>query len=157
MVYSVARRAIEYVKRASGWNVQDPAIDLGRWQITADGVREYLDAVGDASPVYLESGTPPPLMLTARVVGLLLERLSLPDGAIHSLQDVETLNAPPIGGEVSATAWLEPARERGGLQFLTVNYRIADSKGGREFQRGKTMVLLPAAADVEDGNSNGSR
>ena len=28
-------------------------------------------------------------MLTARVVGLLLDRLSLPDGAIHSLQDVE--------------------------------------------------------------------
>ena len=137
--------------------MQDAAIHLGRWQITADGVREYLDAVGDTAPVYLETGTPPPLMLTARVVGLLLERLSLPDGAIHSLQDVETVNAPPIGGEVSATAQLEPARERGGLRFLTVQYSVADAGGGGILQRGKTTVLLPAAADDEDDSANGSR
>ena len=137
--------------------MQDAAIDLGRWQITADGVREYLDAVGDGLPVYLETGTPPPLMLTARVVGLLLERLSLPDGAIHSLQEVATLNAPLIGSEVSATASLEPARERGGMRFLTVNYRVADADGGTELQRGKTTVLLPASADGEDDSVNGSR
>lgn len=135
--------------------MQEDAIDLGRWQISADGVQEYLDAVGDTSPVYLEAGTPPPLMLAARVVGLLLERLSLPDGAIHSLQDVETRHAPTVGGEVSATAWLEPARERGGLRFLTVNYSIADSGGGQEVQRGKTTVLLPAATDDGEGSANG--
>ena len=137
--------------------MQDAAIDLGRWQITADGVREYLDAVGDASPVYLETGTPPPLMLTARVVGRLLERLSLPDGAIHSLQDVETVNPASVGSEVLGTARLEPPRERGGLRFLTVNYSVADSIGGRELQRGKTTVLLPAAADDGDGSADGSR
>ena len=137
--------------------MQDAAIDLGSWQITADGVREYLDAVGDTSSVYLETGTPPPLMLTARVVGLLLERLSLPDGAIHSLQDVETVNAPLIGSEVSATAQLEPARERSGMCFLTVNYSVAYADVGTELQRGKTTVLLPAAADDGDGNANGSR
>ena len=157
MVYSVARRAIAYVKCASGWTVQDAAIDLGSWQITADGVREYLDAVGDGLPVYLETGTPPPLMLTARVVGRLLERLSLPDGAVHSLQDVETVNAPPIGAEVSATAQLEPARERGGMRFLTVNYSVADASGGGILQRGKTTVLLQAAADDGDGSANGTR
>ena len=157
MVYSVPTRTPEYVKCASGRNVQDAAIDLGSWQITADGMREYLDAVGDGLPVYLETGTPPPLMLTARVVGLLLERLSLPDGAIHSLQDVETVNAPPIGGEVSATAQLEPARERGGMRFLTVNYSVTSAGGGAILQRGKTTVLLPAAADDEDGSANASR
>ena len=137
--------------------MQNAAIDLGSWQITADGVREYLDAVGDTSPVYLETRTPPPLMLTARVVGLLLERLSLPDGAIHSLQDVETVNAPPIGGEVSATARLEPARERGGMRFLTVHYSVADANRGCPLQRGKTTVLLPAAADGGDGSADDSR
>ena len=136
--------------------MQDAVIDLGSWQITADGMREYLDAVGDTSSVYLQTGTPPPLMLTARVVGLLLKRLSLPDGAIHSLQDVENVNAPPIGGEVSATAQLEPARERGGMRFLTVNYSVADAGGGDILQRGKTTVLLPAAADDEDDSANAS-
>lgn len=158
MVYSVFRPAAEQLKRASGYNVQDAAIDLGRWQITADEVREYLNAVGDTSSVYLETGTPPPLMLTARVVGLLLERLSLPDGAIHSLQDVETVNPAALGSEVSAGARLEPARARGGLRFLTVNYCIANVSGGSIIQRGKTTVLLPAATDNanQDNRPNGS-
>lgn len=125
----------------------DTAIDLGSWEIAADATREYLDATGDASSIYEDVGIAPPLMLTARVVGLLLERLSLPDGAIHSLQDVETVGSPRIGSSVSATATVDPTRERGGLTFLTVNYRVADSTDGSELQRGRTTVLLPASQD----------
>ena len=127
--------------------LQDTAIDLGSWQITTDAVREYLDAAGDGLPVYLDSGIAPPLMLTARVVGLLLERLSLPDGAIHSLQDVETINPPRIGSVVAGAARVEPARERGGLRFLTVNYSVDDRASGETLQRGRTTVLLPASTD----------
>ena len=130
----------------------DNAIDLGSWQITDAGVQEYLDAVGDGLPVYLETGIAPPLMLTARVVGLLLERLSLPDGAIHSLQDVETLGVPRIGRTVSAWAQVEPARERGGLRFLTVNYGVGDVDQDVDLQRGRTTVLLPAAAQGAGGD-----
>lgn len=127
--------------------MQDASIQLGTWEITADGLREYLSAVGDDLPVYMESGAAPPLMLTARVVGLLLDQLSLPDGAIHSLQDVETVCSPRIGSSVSVTARMEPVRERGGLRFLTVNYQVADAERGHEVQRGKTTVLLPAGAE----------
>ncbi len=126
--------------------MQDASIDLGTWEITADGIREYLEAVGDELAVYEDAGMAPPLMLTARVVGRLLERLSLPDGAIHSLQDVETIEAPRAGVKISATARLEPVRERGGLKFLTVNYRAANADSGFEFQQGRTTVLLPAEA-----------
>lgn len=125
--------------------MSDTAIALGSWEITADAMREYLDATGDTLPVYQVAGIAPPLMLTARVVGLLLDRLSLPDGAIHSLQDVETVAPPRIGTSVSATAKVDPARERGGLTFLTVNYRVSDNSDGSELQRGRTTVLLPAA------------
>ena len=136
--------------------MEDTAIDLGCWQITADAAREYLNAVGDDLPVYHDAGIAPPLMLTARVVGLLLDRLSLPDGAIHSLQDVETLGAPRIGITAATTAYVDPPRERGGLRFLTVNYNITDANSGAELQRGRTTVLLPASADEPDGeNSDG--
>ena len=126
--------------------MQDTQIDLGSWQITADAVREYLDAVADDLPVYWDTGVAPPLMLTARVVGLLLERLSLPDGAIHSLQDVDTISAPRVGMTVATTAEVEPPRERGGLRFLTVNYSINDGDSGAQVQSGRTTVLLPATA-----------
>ena len=124
--------------------MQHTEISLGTWEITVDAVEQYLAAVGDKMPVYLASGAAPPLMLAARVVGRLLERLSLPDGAIHSLQDVETINAPRIGALVSAEAQVEPARERGGMRFLTVNYTVTEDKGGLILMRGRTTVLLPA-------------
>ena len=136
--------------------MQDTSLDLGSWQINADAVQEYLDAVGDDLPVYRDTGIAPPLMLTARVVGLLLDRLSLPDGAIHSLQDVETVSAPKIGVNAATTARVDPPRERGGLRFLTVNYSVTDADSGAELQRGRTTVLLPASADKPDGQaSNG--
>ena len=146
MVYSVSRRAGNIQTARRGITVPDTAIDLGSWRITAESVREYLDAVGDALPVYEDAGIAPPLMLTAKVVGLLLERLSLPDGAIHSLQDMATVSPPQIGGMVTTTAQVEPARERGGLRFLTVSYSVADADAGAELQHGRTTVLLPESA-----------
>lgn len=156
MVYSVFGRAMETGYACRRITVEDTAIDLGTWQITADAARDYLDAVGDDLPVYGDTGIAPPLMLTARVVGLLLDRLSLPDGAIHSLQDVETLGAPRIGITAATTARVDPPRERGGLRFLTVNYSVTDADSGAELQRGRTTVLLPPSADgAANGNSNG--
>lgn len=83
-------------------------------------------------------------MLAARVVALLLERLSLPDGAIHSLQDIEALGALRVGSTVSAVASVEPVRERGGLRFLTVNYTVSDELMGSDLMKGRTTVLIPA-------------
>ena len=154
MVYSVSGRAMDtgYARRRI--TVEDTAIDLGSWQITADAAREYLDAVGDDLPVYGDTDIAPPLMLTARVVGLLLDRLSLPDGAIHSLQDVETVGAPRIGMTAATIARVDPPRERGGLRFLTVNYSVTDTDSGGELQRGRTTVLLPPPADEPAGEDS---
>ena len=124
--------------------MQHANIDLGTWEITLDAVKEYLAAVGDELPIYLQTDTAPPLMLAARVVGRLLERLSLPDGAIHSLQDIQANHAPKIGALVSAQASVEPARERGGMRFLTVNYTVSEEKAGLDLMHGRTTVLLPA-------------
>ena len=83
-------------------------------------------------------------MLAARVVALLLERLSLPDGAIHSLQDIAALDPLRVGATVSAVARVEPVRERGGMRFLTVTYTVSDAPTGSDLMQGRTTVLLPA-------------
>ncbi|MDE2786106.1 MAG: hypothetical protein OXL37_05520 [Chloroflexota bacterium] len=124
--------------------MQDNAISLGSWDITSEAVREYLSAVGDDLPLYMNLRCAPPIMLAARVVALLLERLSLPDGAIHSLQDIETLDELRVGYTVSAVATVEPVRERGGMRFLTVNYTVSDESTGSDLMNGRTTVLLPA-------------
>lgn len=124
--------------------MQDKAISLGSWDVTSEAVHEYLSAVGDNLPLYTDLECAPPIMLAARVVALLLERLSLPNGAIHSLQDIETTNMLPVGATVSATASMEPIRERGGMRFLTVNYTVSEETTGSDLMNGRTTVLLPA-------------
>lgn len=124
--------------------MEDNAINLGSWKISSDAVREYLSAVGDELALYAESQCAPPIMLAARVVALLLERLSLPDGAIHSLQDIESTGELRIGSMVSAVARVDQVRERGGMRFLTVNYTVSEEDSGTNLMNGRTTVLLPA-------------
>ena len=126
-----------------GRALQDNAISLGSWDVTSEAVHEYLSAVGDNLPLYTDSQCAPPIMLAARVVALLLERLSLPDGAIHSLQDIETVDALPVGATVSATATVDPVRERGGMRFLTVHYAVSQDATGSNLMKGRITVLLP--------------
>lgn len=123
-------------------------IDLGSWQLTEERIRQYLEAVGDSPELYLQRGLAPPLALSAYALGALLEKLNLPPGTIHSLQEMEAAKPVALGQEVSGCAVLEQPRHRGGLQFTTVTYTLQDSSGS-PVQTGKTTVLTPAGADAK--------
>lgn len=127
-------------------------MDLGSWQVSKEWGRRYLEAVGDDRPEYFEvgiaeAGIAPPLGLTARALGALLERLALPPGAIHSLQELETLSPVQWGEVISATASIEGPKRRGGLEFITASYSLQDSSG-RAVLKGRSTVLTvdPATA-----------
>jgi len=125
------------------------AIDLGSWTLTEERVRDYLDAVGDGLDLYLGSGVVPPLALCAYALGAMVEKLSLPGGTIHSIQEMEALAGVAIGDEIRGEAVPERPRSRGGLRFMTVGYTLTGSTG-EVVQTGKTTVLAPegeAAAD----------
>lgn len=129
-------------------NLETPSseseFEIGRWHITEDNVRQYLAAVGDAQQEYFQLGLVPPLFLTAYALTGLLGKLALAPGAIHSLQEVDTLNPVEIGDQISGTARLERPRRRGNLEFTTVSYRLT-SASGIQVQAGKSTVLAPAA------------
>ena len=67
-------------------------LDLGPIDATKEAVDEYLRSVGDDLTIYQETGIAPPLFSAASALGALLKELALPPGAIHSLQEVETLS-----------------------------------------------------------------
>ena len=115
---------------------------MGRWKITKEWVRQYLEAVGDPLPDYIELGIAPPLAISALALGNLLKKLALPGGAIHSLQEVNTVRAARLGEELVGWAGLERPRQRGNLQFITANYWVQDAAGS-EVQNGKSTVLVP--------------
>lgn len=122
-------------------------IDLGNWQLTEERIRQYLAAVGDSPELYWQHGLTPPLALSAYALGALLEKLNLPPGTVHSLQEMEAAGPVAIGEEISGRAVLERPRQRAGLQFTTVTYTLRDGRGAT-VQTGKTTVLTPAGADI---------
>lgn len=122
---------------------RDSVIDLGSWTLTDESVRQYLDAVGDDLGLYAEVGLAPPLALCAWSLGAMLERLSLPAGTIHSIQEMEVLAGVKAGDVIRGEALPERSRSRGDLRFMTVGYTLY-GESGDVVQRGKTTVLIPA-------------
>ena len=120
-------------------------IDLGSWTLSEASVREYLDAVGDDLGIYAVAGLVPPLALCAYALGAMLEKLSLPAGTIHSIQEMEAVSGVAIGEVIHGEAVPERPRSRGGLRFMTVGYTLCNGSG-EVVQRGKTTVLTPERA-----------
>ena len=94
-------------------------LDLGSFNAAQDSVDEYLSSVGDALPIYKETGIVPPLYLAASALGSLLRKLALPPGAIHSLQEVAVLTPVAIGSEIKVSAMMEKPRRRAGLGVIS--------------------------------------
>ena len=124
----------------------EPGLDLGECLVTEDRVRRYLEAVGDEHRVYFDHSLAPPVAMTAWALGAILDKLALPDGAIHSSQELETLREARFPGAYRITADLGKPRQRGNLVFLTVSYSLADIEG-RLVQRGKSTVLSSAQGE----------
>jgi 3-hydroxybutyryl-CoA dehydratase len=130
---------------------QQTQVVLDPWQLTPGWVAEYLAAVGNTLPVYTETGLVPPLAVAARTLGQLLDKLPLPAGAIHSLQELDVLRPIPAVGLVLGVAHLERPRQRGSLEFRTVAYSLRDGQD-RALLNGKSTVLV-----VHSAHSAGSQ
>ena len=132
---------------------------LGRVCVAAKPVDAYLRAVGDELPIYRQTGLAPPLYAAAAALGLLLKTLQLPPGAIHSLQEINTLSPIAIGGELQAVANLERPRQRGGLQFITASCALTavdddSSAVPAPALTGKTTVMAPPESGSNDAPDN---
>jgi 3-hydroxybutyryl-CoA dehydratase len=121
--------------------IEGVEVNLGSWEVTEEFVRDYLNAVGDGLPVYFHHGLVPPVALAARALGSLLEHLELPPGAIHSLQEIETIRPVPFGQEIRGTAVLGHPKRRGGMEFITTGFTLEDREG-RQSLAGKSTVLV---------------
>ena len=121
-------------------------LSLGQWQATSDFVAEYLSALESESPLYYERRLVPPMALAARTLGLLIEKLGLAPGTVHTSQEVTALKPVTFGQEVSAKA--KPSRpfRRGRWEFLSIEFTLSEQTSdgpGQEILRGKTTVMSP--------------
>ena len=123
-------------------------LDLGTWTVGEEFVAAYLEAVGDGSPVCFQHRLAPPLALAARGLGLLLEKLELPPGAIHSVQEIETKQTIPFGDEVTAQAVVGPSRRRGDMELLAVGLSLEDAAGAPALESKSTVLVLDRSSEA---------
>ena len=121
-------------------------LSLGRWQATPDFVEQYLSALESSSALYQEQRLVPPMALAARTLGLLIEKLGLAPGTVHTSQEVTALKPVTLDQEISAEA--KPSRpfRRGQWEFLSIEFTIYEQKNGEpgeQVLRGKTTVMSP--------------
>ena len=130
----------------SGGGPSQP-LELGWVSVREKAVEDYLRAVGDELPIYSRTGFAPPLYGTAAALGLLLKTLQLPPGAIHSLQEVDTLAPVAVGQGLQAVATLERPRQRAGLRFITAACALQAAPDTPALT-GKSTVLVAGAGDA---------
>ena len=117
-------------------------LDLGGWKVSDQFVGDYLAAVGDELSTYFQHRLVPPLGLAARALGSLLEKLELPPGAIHSLQEIESIKPVPFGEEITGTAIVGPTKRRGGMEFITVGLTIKNREGCPTLGSKSTVLVV---------------
>lgn len=108
--------------------------------VTPRQVRAYLDAVGDAGSY---GDAVPPLAAVAFALQALQERITLPDGSLHTGQEVEHHGILVAGAPLTLTGRVAQRSERQGMVISVLEYEISAPDGGSV--RARTTVMAPAS------------
>ena len=137
---------------------QGAELDLGDWKVDDEFVHDYLGAVGDGLPTYFQHRLVPAVALAAQALGSLLERLELPPGAIHSLQEIETLRPIPFGEGITGTGFVSPSRHRGEMEFITAGLTLKNREGQPTLESKSTVLVVEqpsVPSSRREGPANG--
>ncbi len=124
-------------------------LSLGQWTATPEFVAEYLDALESDITLYSEQQLVPPMALAARTLGLLIEKLGLASGTVHTSQEVTSLKPVPIGRQISAETKPSRPLRRGKWEFLSAAFTLYEHRNGELGEavlKGKTTVMSPVEA-----------
>ena len=117
-------------------------IELGNLVVTKKFLDNYLDAVDDRSPIHDKGKHVPPIALAAWALGVILDKLSLPPGAVHTVQEISALRGVLLGQELCGNARCSRPISRKGWRFITTDFVIT-TISQNEVLKGKTMVMVP--------------
>jgi hypothetical protein len=109
--------------------------------VSADSVRAYLEAVGDAGAY---EQCVPPLAVLAHALTALQTRISLPDGALHTGQEIEHASEVRAGDQLWMTGRIAQRSERQGAVISVIELEIGTNDAVA--MRGRTTILAPAGA-----------
>ncbi len=111
-----------------------------KFSVSAERAAAYLRAVGDEGSY---GGCLPPLAAVALGLGELQARISLPEGSLHTGQEVEHLGEAHEGEELTLTGRIAQRSERQGFVISVIEFEITG--GGGTAVRARTTIMAPAA------------
>lgn len=106
--------------------------------LTAERSRAYLDAVGDAND-YGE--TVPPLAAVALGLNALQVQIALPEGSLHTGQEVEHAVAVRAGEALTLTGRIAQRSERQGFVISVIEFEVSTAAGVAV--RARTTIMAP--------------
>lgn len=111
------------------------------FSLTAEQVRVYLAAVGDANDY---GDTVPPLAAVALGLHALQERIALPEGSLHTGQEVEHSAPVRAGDALRLTGRIAQRSERLGFVISVIEFEISASTSVAI--RARTTIMAPGGA-----------
>ena len=109
--------------------------------LSQDDVDAYLRATGDRGDY---NGAVPPLAAVALGLNALQDHLSLPEGSLHTGQEVEHERAMTAGEALRLTGRVAQRSERQGFVISVIEFEIAAAAGIAI--RARTTIMAPAGA-----------
>jgi hypothetical protein len=128
------------------------------------GLRRYLEAVEDTSEVYYEGApagrqeerTPvlaPPLGVVALALKALLDRLELPEGALHTAQELEMRRELPADARLACRARVAQRSELRGAVISVIEFEVAEEGGGESPAIVGRSTIMAAQAPATGGSA----
>ncbi|TAK65753.1 MAG: hypothetical protein EPO22_04455 [Dehalococcoidia bacterium] len=111
------------------------------FSVSAGRVAAYLRAIGDEGAY---GGSVPPLAAVALGLEALQGQISLPEGSLHTGQEVQQLGVARADEELSMTARIAQRSERQGFVISVIEFEIAGGAGTAV--RARTTIMAPAAS-----------
>ncbi len=108
--------------------------------LTPERAAAYLRAVGDANDY---SGAVPPIAAVALGLAVLQDQISLPDGSLHTGQEVEHVACIRAGDALALRGRIAQRSGRQGYVISVIEFEIA--AGGQEAIRARTTIMAPGA------------
>ncbi len=112
------------------------------FELTWDYIDRYLAATNDRNVIYRESGLAPPLAVAARALGALLDVIELPEGSLHTGQEVELKTGVPVPSTLELAGRLARRSMRAGLMIVVLEFQVSLMDQNAPVLAGKTTLML---------------
>jgi len=109
--------------------------------LTSEVVSAYLRATGDGNAY---GAAVPPLCAVALALNALQEQIALPEGSLHTGQEVEHNSPVPVGEPLRLTGRIAQRSERQGFVISVIEFEVSTASGLAV--RARTTIMAPGAA-----------